>query len=509
MLQTILRYALIILFFSTLPGCSDKTPEDFRAATFAKLNQIKTHRMGVIVSYLDGLREKATGAAEDPVFVEFFEQFYLKQPNEQGNSTGFLTRSDALDRHYVDRYSEFYDVLFVNNSGKIFNSIKMEWDYGKSIFGEQLAGTKLARALRADPDVGFVDFDFYSPSEESASFFVTRVPSANGPLGWLVFQFSVNTINSVLADFEDLGVTGEVYLTNREKLMMTQSRLVPADTTLNLSVNTVSLTQALDRGEISGDMVIDDYRGVRVFSSFEKFEFESVTWVIVAEIDEEEVVTNHYRANKDFFLPRIVGKLGKGATKTPPRRLKEAEKTRVDINEFARGGAESTLVTYGVATCTAVIVTYPQKFGYLGHINPLDASYHSGFSKFLLDIREAIVGKDRLDAGDLLGRMLAKIRYYDIPPHEIQKIRVNVVAIHTDSFEKVIDKLLDAGLFLSQIQLVYGPDERYANILNDVGAGTIFVEWVGADAVSSNWTTTEKTPNLGSVVQQISGYTPK
>jgi hypothetical protein len=53
-----------------------------------------------------------------------------------------------------------------------------------------------------------------------------------GVVGWIVFQFFINALNSILINFDNLGRTGEVYLTNVKKMMLSQSRLllsIPTD----------------------------------------------------------------------------------------------------------------------------------------------------------------------------------------------------------------------------------------------------------------------------------------
>lgn len=52
-------------------------------------------------------------------------------------------------------------------------------------------------------------------------------------------------------------------------------------------------------------MIIKDYRGVSVFSTFEQFDVFENSWIIIVEIDEDEVITNHYQKYKNYYLPKI------------------------------------------------------------------------------------------------------------------------------------------------------------------------------------------------------------
>ena len=58
---------------------------------------------------------------------------------------------------------------------------------------------------------------------------------------------------------------------------------------------------------------------------------------------------------------------------------------KVDFKEFQKSKNSQLLYTEGVATCTAMTISYPGKFGYLLHITPTDGSYKSiGFLTRLL-----------------------------------------------------------------------------------------------------------------------------
>jgi hypothetical protein len=155
--------------------------------------------------------------------------------------------------------------------------------------------------------------------------------------------------------------------------MMTQSRFRPELTDLRLKVETAAVSAALASG--TGQRVIRDYRGVTVLSSFEPFDVYGTKWVIIAEMDEKEAVTDHYRQDTDFYQKEIVRYLGRAPIKTHARSPVERRAKRVDMNEFAKALPGTSLKTSGVATCTAIAVVLPNRFGYLAHIGPSDRIY--------------------------------------------------------------------------------------------------------------------------------------
>ncbi len=88
------------------------------------------------------------------------------------------------------------------------------------------------------------------------------------------------------------------------------------------------------------------------------------------------------------------------------------------------------LYTEGVATCTAMTISYPGKFGYLLHITPTDGSYKNiGFLTRLF-LRDNYT--------DFVDSVLKSINRYDILQCEKSLLQFGVVATHDASFKNII-----------------------------------------------------------------------
>ena len=133
---------------------------------------------------------------------------------------------------------------------------------------------------------------------------------------------------------------------------------------------------------------------------------------------------------------------------------------------FVKADHGEILKTLGVSTCTAVIATYPGKFGYLAHISPLDRIYGT-------------------DGTNLLGHITKKIKTYDVYKYERRRVRFVVIAPHFDSLMNIVDKLVDDGFLLSQISVLFHPQARCANVTYDYSQDQISVEWVPDQALAS------------------------
>jgi hypothetical protein len=221
--------------------------------------------------------------------------------------------------------------------------------------------------------------------------------------------------------------------------------------------------------EGAGEKVIDDYRGTSVYSSFEQINVFGAHWLLIAEIDEEEVLTSHYRDHSNLLLEKILNQSYQPAKEFPDdndAKIPEMFDIRVDMNEFAKG--HDRLMTYGVATCTAVAVLHPEKYAYLAHLSPTDDIYMRDWLQRLGLGRQYV---------NLLEEMFAKIFHYDILPCKKNQLQVVVVVSHRESIGKVITALLDQGLALQNIQLMYNKNARSANVLVDAQSGIVWVKW--------------------------------
>lgn len=112
---------------------------------------------------------------------------------------------------------------------------------------------------------------------------------------YLVVHISAEVLNSIMAEREGLGATGESYLVGEDAMMRTESRFAPDSSILRLAVRTEPVRLALAGN--TGTLETVDYRRVKVLSAFAPFEIVSgkhgngIRWAIIAELDVEEITT--------------------------------------------------------------------------------------------------------------------------------------------------------------------------------------------------------------------------
>jgi methyl-accepting chemotaxis protein len=225
---------------------------------------------------------------------------------------------------YVTRLG-YSDLYFIDvDTGYVLFTIGKGIDYATNLLTGPFKDTPLAETFREcqkTSDENFVqitDFGFYDPLYGiPTSFIGTPVFSEGKKLGALIFQFPVNTINTIMtydkrwADV-GLGKTGEVYLRGSDKLMRSLSRFFIEDPTgyvnklqdLHVSPDTIDkikiynttillqrVGEAIEKvayGAPSGTLIGKDYLNNEALLSYAPLSVPGLQWDIVAKINSAE-----------------------------------------------------------------------------------------------------------------------------------------------------------------------------------------------------------------------------
>lgn len=466
------------------------TEHDAREDAYRKLDRIRATKKIQLTEYLDRVRQQARRARDDEFLKKFFaikSRFYQLQqqaepPARARASIGKLKR--AVREHYIRHYLTFYDILCVDRQGNVFYTIRKQADYHRNLFEGDLAKTTLARRVKSNPSEDFVDFEFYAVSDEPSAFFVEPVVVDGETIGWLVLQCAINKINDIFLQSEGLGRTGEVFLVNEDHKMLTDSRFRAESSILKQHLSAANIRAKFAEGQ--GRKVVTDYRGYRAMTSFEVCRVMGKHWLLIAKIDEDEVLTDYYKAHREELRGPLLERIGR----TPPRTGRipthECNPTVIDIDEFRKIQPGQCLETYGVSTCTAVVITLPEHRAYGGHLSAYDCVY----------------GKQ--GSLDLLGHMIKRIKRFDIYPYQQRRLQIVLVAPHLDSIARSVDKLVDAGFLLSQIRFLYHPTARSATVRHHTaeGPGNTTVLWNLPNGATIQQSASEQ-PSLGELFRQI------
>ena len=227
-------------------------------------------------------------------------------------------------REYLEKFG-YYDIFIIDSqTGQMLYSVFKEADFATNLLTGPYKETNFADVFRqareaTDPNkVILADYEFYTASYNAPAAFIASPIFVDGQNeGVLVFQMPVDKINEVMTSGEKwqeagLGVSGEVYLVGEDLTMRSASRFLIEDKTGYLNLmrdigyqektvelidrkNTSILLQKVET-EASKDVmsdnsdtrIIEDYRGIRVLSSYKPLEINGLNWGIISEIDETE-----------------------------------------------------------------------------------------------------------------------------------------------------------------------------------------------------------------------------
>ncbi|MDH5397402.1 MAG: HAMP domain-containing histidine kinase [Cyclobacteriaceae bacterium] len=268
----------------------------------------------------------------------FQKNYILDNPHPPGQRHLMTERGDGnqydqVHRRYHPMFKDimeqfgFYDIFLIDHkTGDIVYSVFKENDFGTNLQHGPYQNSNLAALTKTLIDyiekdtVVMADFKSYVPSYGApASFFGKVLRDSTGVNGILIAQLSIDKINDIMTlerqwEKNGLGHTGELYLVGSDYLMRSDSRFVFEEKNVLLSqlrsiktdsatirnidlYGTTILHQKIVTEAVEGALAgntnhrkINDYRNIPVLSAFQPLNLTGLQWVLVAEIEEDEIM---------------------------------------------------------------------------------------------------------------------------------------------------------------------------------------------------------------------------
>lgn len=187
----------------------------------------------------------------------------------------FFTEVKAF-RELVGYSIGLVDLKIIGNDGTIYFSL------GRIENPNLLKNPRFVRGLTQP----FVELEPTSQGER-VMVIVTPIFGTEGkePIGVLIADTSTVELDKILLTRSGLGDTGEVYLVNKDHVMISESRFVK-DAAFHQSVDTLPVSTCFDLGDSMGG-VYNDYRGNPIYSH--SYCAKDLGFVLLAEKDESEI----------------------------------------------------------------------------------------------------------------------------------------------------------------------------------------------------------------------------
>jgi signal transduction histidine kinase/DNA-binding response OmpR family regulator len=227
---------------------------------------------------------------------------------------------DTQFQEYARAYG--YRDLFIicKKHGHVLYTATKKSDLGTNLSTGELQRSNLAQLwqkITSSGQLAAVDMAPYPPANnEPAMFIGAPIWDNEQIIGIAVLQVNEKDINTIMQERTGLGKTAETYLVGADKLMRSDSYLDPQHHSLQVSfanpqqglVNTEAVTAALSGNQ--GSKIITDYRNIPVVSAFDTINLAGIKWVILAEIDQAEVLQTAYALRQQIFIIGIVIMVG-------------------------------------------------------------------------------------------------------------------------------------------------------------------------------------------------------
>lgn len=307
-LDTTFVIALLVLLFASGLFYREHRESTVREAS-SHLRTMLMLRESVLRSYFESLRSEVVLWSSRPIVIDVLrklsadfardgvdrEMIGQTSVDELGSrpSTAPPGSLDERVRAFAIHH-QYYDVFFIGKQGDILYTVAKEDDLGTNLVDGPYSKSGLGRLFRGleaadeSDQVVFEDFSNYAPSAgEPAAFIGSPVYSGRELIGYYAVQIPAEPINAIMQFSAGMGKTGETYLVGRDGLMRSNSRFLEESSILRTTVSGPTVD-----GGLAGDIgleVVEDYRGVPVFSAYRPFDFEGTRWAVLAEKDTEEV----------------------------------------------------------------------------------------------------------------------------------------------------------------------------------------------------------------------------
>lgn len=479
---------VVLVVACARPAHAVVSPYEWSAIDLIYLRNEKVKQLKKSFSHLHDLSFQAS---RDAVVNDFFKinSRYKEYANPENVPEALKSNLEVLrnefNNYYIEKYYAFYNVLFIGLDGTIFYIVRKESDSDSLSTQYTSVTTPLGKAISSIPrNEVFVDYHQYGPSSEPAAFFVEPIQTEQGLAGWIALQCSINKVNALFASTDDIGQTVETFLVNQDGYMLTESHFEGSSTILKRHLADKNIEAKYRKGE--GYLDVTDYRGKEVLSVFQVVEFMGVRWLVVVKMDKDEVTSKEYMLHERFYAAKLAEQIQ--TMSCPPLRKSRPAGTkmalRVDMDEFSKASGGEKLETWGISSCTGLLIAYPKRFGYLAHISNKDVLYGGTET-------------------NLLGQIAKNIERFDISQIEKRNINFLVVAPHLDTLAPIVRKLIGEGYLLSQVYALSCPGATSAAITYDYKSNEYEIRWKGLHGLSQGVQGIEDAVNIGKIIEKI------
>ena len=234
--------------------------------------------------------------------------------NDAGDGSPYSVAHAPL-QSFLSLYGRVHgypDLLLIDTAGTVVYSVAKGDLFATTLSAGAMAQSSLgqivAQLRTAAPEtIAMADIALYG--EQTMLFLGVPVFDGETRRGVLVFQLSIDAINTLMQNRTGLGRTGEVFLLGQDKRMRSDSYLDPERHSVLASfkgtveangIDTAASNDAL-AGNTASDLVVD-YLGNSIIATYTPLVFGSLQWAVVAKQNlAEAFVPRMNESTSDFY----------------------------------------------------------------------------------------------------------------------------------------------------------------------------------------------------------------
>ncbi|MEO5345229.1 MAG: methyl-accepting chemotaxis protein [Magnetococcus sp. YQC-9] len=208
-------------------------------------------------------------------------------------------------RHWLQKFSEsagYFDLFLIHPDGEVFFSAARQADFGTNLLTGKFAGTNLGNLIQKvakSGQAGLSDLLPYPPSDNQPAFFVAQPVNDSGQLLLITaLQLAPDAITTLLHPLVQ-STPYRLFLVGPDQKLRSDAFTDPANPTtatafIGSPAAAVAAPEALKNGLAGESATLDTRRqdGKRVLSSYAPLVMDGFNWVLIAEAEWDEIITD-------------------------------------------------------------------------------------------------------------------------------------------------------------------------------------------------------------------------
>lgn len=263
---------------------------------FNSVTQIKSYELQ---NFLNFQKEKLSLTIKSSVVIrDLFSQ-------SEKNENYFSALEKVKEKLNLISDKELKEVFLLDRNGTVIAVSKGSLEEGKDYSQKE----EYVKAINSD----FIS-DIKKNEGSDSYYFTISVPFfdsiSNRFQGMIIGKIDMMAVENLLAEKIDLGNTGEIFLLNGEKYLITPSRYLDRNALLTKKVETINSAQCFaekNGNNVSSGRVnvFSDYRGTEVIGTH--VYIPQMSWCLISKIDKQEIIDKYEKGlSITFFLSLII-----------------------------------------------------------------------------------------------------------------------------------------------------------------------------------------------------------